>query len=154
MCLFLSSCAISLDAPLNGYEEGTEVAALVACMCCILCTRTVKRSADYLRELNAKDGKRRNVLGEHIADCNPYSPRWEDFGEMTPQQQKKRTENHIRKLTYQWFQCAQKAKNEDIQQYYAEKVRRITNRDAHLWKSLVHNIEVDDSMEVASKVLN
>lgn len=109
---------------------------------------------ETLCETDAKNAKRRSILGALIPDCNPYRPRWEEFDNMTPTQQANRTENHIRKLTYQWYQCAKKSRNEDIQAYYTEKVRRIKTQDVDKWKGLVQDIVVDDSMDTAPKVYN
>lgn len=104
--------------------------------------------------MNPKDATLCIILGVHIPECNPYRPRWEEFEEMTTEQQANRTENQIRKLTYQWYQCEKKARNEDIQQYYVERARHIKNQDVKLWKGLVHENEVDDAMDTEPKVHN
>lgn len=107
---------------------------------------------DNLLQMNAKKKVRRNILGPFIQECNPYSPIWTNLEEMSPQQRVSRTAHHIRKLVNQWYQCAIQSKNEDVQQYYREKLQRATTTDKPLWTGLVHSIEVDDSMQSAPKV--
>lgn len=58
--------------------------------------------------------KRRYILGPRLPDCNSYDPIWEEEKETTPQHRSSRTIGHVRKLTTHWFQCATKARNEDI----------------------------------------
>lgn len=73
--------------------------------------------------------------------------------EMIPHNRASRTTHHVRKTINQWFQCATKAKNDDIEEYYQERVLRIKNNDTNIWKDLVHDIEIDDAMNAAPKVL-
>lgn len=83
----------------------------------------VASSNDAQLRANQKNTKRRNVLGNFIPECNPYRPVCNM--EMNPQQRERRTVNHVQLLTYQWYQCATKARNDEIKALYLEKLRRI-----------------------------
>lgn len=58
----------------------------------------------------------------------------------------------MRKMTNQWLQCATKAKHEDIQKVFTDKVRSIKSGDIDPWKDLVHNIEIYNMLKVSPKV--
>lgn len=103
---------------------------------------------------NAKNNTRRNILGPNLPMCNSYLPIWSNLETMTPQQQVNRTAHHIRRLVTQWHQCAQKYKIEEIKHYYSERIRQIKRHDMPLWKDLVQDIIVDDSLQAAPKVIN
>lgn len=68
---------------------------------------------DKIIRANEKSGKRRNILGKHLPQCNPYRRIWDKEKDMKPQQKESRTGNHVRRLVSQWHQCAQKARNEN-----------------------------------------
>lgn len=72
---------------------------------------------------------------------------------MTPQHRASLSVHHVRKTINQWFQCTTKAKNDNIKQYYKQRVR-IKNNDTNMWKDLVYDIEIDATMQVAPKVLD
>lgn len=76
-------------------KEVTEVVTLKKHATEIIATN------DTLLARNLKNAMRRNILGRHLPDCNPYRPVWNALKEMTPQQQTSRTANHVRILTYQ-----------------------------------------------------
>lgn len=71
---------------------------------------------------------------------------------MTPKKLATIIINHVLLLTYQWYQCAIKARNDDIKELYSEKVRRIKIHDFMLWKDLVYNKVVDTTMQEAPKM--
>lgn len=109
---------------------------------------------ETVRQKNLKNNTRKIILGEHIENCNPYVPVWSTHKEMSPQQRANRTAHHVRRLVNQWYQCAQKSKNETIQSYYQEKVRRVKSHDVHLWKNLVYNIDIEYYMQTAPTIFN
>lgn len=96
--------------------------------------------------------KRRNIRRQHLPNCNPYQPMWPKDKEMTPNQRTSRTVHHIRKLTNQWFQCATKARNENIQAHFRKTVFGIKNKEVELWKDLVDDIIVDETRNIPPQV--
>lgn len=65
-----------------------------------------------------KIGKRGNILGNDLPNCNPYRPVWAEDKEMSPDQRaSRRTVHHIKNLTEQWFKCATEERNEDIKAF-------------------------------------
>lgn len=46
----------------------------------------IVKANDTLLRANEKSGKRRNILGRHLPECNPYRPIWDQDKDMSPQQ--------------------------------------------------------------------
>lgn len=86
----------------NEYIEATEIVTTAKD---VIETITANEA---LAKANIKNKTRRNILGPHLSQCNPHWKVWEEQKEMTPQQQASRTVNILRKLTFRWYQCAQR----------------------------------------------
>lgn len=57
--------------------------------------KAILAANEKILQANEKSGKRRNILGKHLPQCNPYRPIWDKEKDMKPQQQESSTVNHV-----------------------------------------------------------
>lgn len=95
------------------------------------------------------------ILGEHYPECNPFEPRWDDIQLMSTEIKTRRNPRHIKKILDQWYACAKRSQSESIRNFYTLLLKRVTAEPGrHLWKHMVHNIQVDPSFDTFPKVFH